>query len=59
MNIVNKLLKALDENDKIQFDECSYSHRFESGMKKWVANIVPAELLSRSVKDAVNSLATL
>lgn len=28
-------------------------------MRKWVADIVPVELLARSVKDSVNSLMTL
>ena len=28
-------------------------------MKKWIANIVPSELLERSLKDALNSLMTL
>jgi len=59
MNIVNRLLKALNENTDLAPDKWTSEHEYIAGMKKWVANIVPAELLKRSVKDAVNSLMTL
>ncbi len=57
--IVNKLLEALDETTDLSPDEFTKEKVFESGIKKWTGNIVPAELLSRSVKDAVNSIVTL
>ncbi len=59
MNYVNKLLTALDEEILLSLDDWTLKHQFASGMKKWVANIVPYDLLSRSVKWAVNSLMTL
>lgn len=59
MNYVNKLLKALGETDKLSFDDWSQQHRYISGLKQWVADIVPAELLTRSVKQAVESLVSL
>lgn len=56
---VEKLLKALGEKNKLEFDKWTQSHTFHSGNKKWVAGITPVELLRRSVKDAINSLMTL
>ncbi len=58
-NSVNKLLKALGENTELAEDKWSFEHIYSSGNKKWIANILPSELLNRSVKDAVNSLVTL
>lgn len=59
MNYVNKLLQILDENIVLEPDALTNEHQYIAGEKKWVANIVPAELLKRSIKDAVNSLMTL
>ncbi len=59
MNTVNKLLKSLNYDTKLKMDDWTIQHQFVSGMRKWIANIVPAELLTRSVKDAVESLVTL
>ena len=59
MNKVNRLLQALNENTNLVPDKWTKEHEYIAGMKKWVANIVPAELLKRSIKDAVNSLMTL
>lgn len=58
-NSVNQLLKYLGENDALSFDKWSATHSYASGNKKWVANIIPAELLSRTVKQAVESLVTI
>lgn len=57
--IVNKLLEALNESTELVPDNWSKEHLFQSGIKKWIGNVVPVELLSRSVKDAVNSIVTL
>ena len=61
MNNVNKLLKANSYSIKLKKDmwteEKSY-YGLNTG-KKWIANIIPAELLTRSVKDAVESIVTL
>ena len=59
MNMINKLLKALDENTTLSRDNFTESYKYISGMKKWIANILPYELLNRSLKDAVNSIVTL
>jgi len=59
MNEVNQLLTALRFDLTLQKDDWTLNHIYTSGNKKWVANIVPFELLQRSVKDAVNSLMTL
>ncbi len=59
MNDVNKLLSALGESVELKPDKWSEEHIYESGSKKWIANIVPVELLKRSVKEAVESLVTI
>ncbi len=59
MNKVNKLLIVLKENTKLNKDMWTIEHQFTSDRRKWVANIVPSELLERSVKKAVESLVTL
>ena len=48
-NFVNKLLIALNEDIDLKPDEWCKERLITSGMKKWVANILPAELLTRSV----------
>lgn len=59
MNYVDKLLKVYGENTELEYDKWTFEHQYVSGMRKWVANIVPVELLTRSLKDTVNSLMTL
>lgn len=59
MNTVNKLLKALNEPVVLNSDAWTLEKQFASGMRKWVANILPAELLKRNLKQAIESLATL
>lgn len=59
MNYTNKLLKILGENINLKPDKWSIKHQYVSGKKKWIANIVPSELLERTVKQAVESLVTL
>ena len=59
MNKVNKLLEALGHNTHLHYDKWSEEHMFVSGNKRWIANILPCELLKRSVKQAVGSLVTL
>lgn len=59
MNTVNKLLKALNEKTNLKIDKWTLEHQFESENRKWVANIVPVDLLKRSVKNAVESVVTL
>lgn len=63
MNCTNKLLKALNEDINLNRDEWALDKAYYSigcgRPKKWIANIVPSELLTRSVKQAVESIVTL
>lgn len=58
-NYVNQLLTAYGENTNLQFDAWSREHAFVAGNKKWIANILPVELLKRTLKQTVESLVTL
>lgn len=62
-NCVKKLLKSLGEDIQLKEDNWTKERTYHSlgcyASKKWVANIVPSELLTRSIKDAVESIATL
>ena len=59
MNSVNKLLIALNEKIEIEKDVWTIKHQYISQMKKWIGNIVPADLLKRTLKEAINSIVTL
>lgn len=60
MNNVEKLLQSLgEENVCLNPDKWTLEHIYQSGIKKWVANITPSELLNRTVKEAVESIVTL
>ena len=59
MNYVNKLLKSLGYETELEKDAWSLNKQHLSGDKKWLANIVPSELLTRTVKQAVESLMTI
>lgn len=56
---INKLLTALDEIPILSQDKWSKKYIYSSGLKKWLANIVPSELLTRSLKQSIESLATI
>ena len=62
-NAVNKLLKALGEKTKLKRNEFSDYIAFHgignAYKKRWLCNIVPADLLKLSVKEAVEIIATL
>lgn len=58
-NYVNKLLEMLNEDTNLIPDKWSEEHLIAAGNKKWISNILPSELLNRSVKEAVESLMTL
>ena len=58
-NYVNQLLNAFNEDTKLTPDKWSIDHAFVSGNKKWIANILPVELLERSIWQTVESLVTL
>ena len=59
MNIINKLLKSQNENTKLNIDKWTLEHQYIAGMKKWIANILPSELLTRSIKQSIESLVTM
>lgn len=59
MNYVNQLLKALGENPSLFVDNWTLEKCYVSGIKKWLSGIQPYEILSRSVKDAINSIVTM
>ncbi len=58
-NAVNKLLESLGENINLKPDTWSSNYLCVSGFKKWICNILPSELLIRSVKQAVETLVTI
>ena len=62
-NSVNKLLIATSGSKTLHYDKWS-QERFYRGVgnanrKKWVSNILPVELLKRSLKRGVDSIVTL
>jgi len=63
MSTTDKLLSALGCNTWLSEDTWTKEHTYHGiggqCFKKWTANILPAELLTRSVKDAVDSIVTL
>ena len=63
MNTVNKLLKAYGFSTTLHYDKWSEEHRYralnEGNLKQWISNILPAELLERTLKQAVESIVTL
>lgn len=62
-NAVNKLLEALNEStvlNKDSFSEYIAFHGIGNAYnKRWLANIVPADLLKLTVKEAVDIIASL
>lgn len=59
MEIINKLLAAFNETKDLHYDFWSDEHIYVSGKKKWIASIVPEQLLKRSIKQAIESLVTI
>lgn len=63
MNSVNKLLEAYSFNTTLHYDKWSEKHcynaRHDGYLKKWISNILPYELLERSLKKSVESIVTL
>lgn len=61
MNKVNKLLKTSLHTTKLKRDAWTEKKTYYglNTNKKWVANILPSELLKRSVKEAIESIVTL
>ena len=59
MNLIDKLLNAYGEDTELRKDEWSLNKIFIADNRKWIANIVPADLLKRTLKEAIESLTTL
>ena len=59
MNNVEKLLKTLGYEPEFNVDNWTIEHQYISGMRKWVGNILPSELLVRDLKSAIESILTL
>lgn len=59
MNVINKLLAAFKQTKYLKYDTWSINHIFSAGRKKWIASIVPEQLLTRSIKQAIESLVTI
>ena len=59
MNTIDKLLEAYGHNTHLHYDKWSQNHEYVSGKKKWLANILPYELLERNIKHTVESLVTM
>lgn len=63
MNCVNKLLNALDETCELKKDDFSEYIAFhgigKAYNKRWLANIVPADLLKLTLKKSIEIIATL
>ena len=63
MTSVDKLLSALGEDLKLEKNDWSENFAFHgvgnAYSKRWMADILPVELLKLSIKDAVNIIATL
>jgi hypothetical protein len=57
MNAVNDLLISLGEDIKLK--KVCLENIFNAGNRKWLANILPYELLSKSLKECVEILTTL
>jgi hypothetical protein len=62
-NSVNKLLLATTGSSILHYDKWSELRAYrgigEANCKKWISNILPSELLTRSIKRAVDSIVTL
>lgn len=63
MNIVNKLLEACGSSTALHYDKWTEKHRYralnDGNLKQWISNVLPCELLERSLKKAIESIVTL
>ena len=56
MNNINKLLLALNKDIKLKRNNWYKSFLINCKNRKWLTNIVPAEILTRSVKNSIETL---
>ena len=63
MNTVNKLLRTYSHNTILPYHKWNEKHAYRAlnngNLKQWISNILPSELLERSLKKAVESIVTL
>ncbi|MBE7711528.1 MAG: hypothetical protein E7Z92_05240 [Cyanobacteria bacterium SIG31] len=63
INSVNKLLLTLNGSTTLHYDKWSEERAYQgigrAHRKKWIANILPSELLKRTIKRAIDSIVTL
>lgn len=61
--LISKLLNAYNESSILEYDKWTEKHKYHAqdggSLKQWISNILPAELLTRTVKDAINSIVSL
>ncbi|MBS4759562.1 MAG: hypothetical protein KHX03_02550 [Clostridium sp.] len=62
-NTVSKMLDVLCGSDILHFDKWTEEHRYRAlnngNLKQWISNILPVELLTRSIKKTVDSIVSL
>ena len=58
-NYVNKMLTLLDESVDLAPSEFVDNYLISQGSKKWLAGILPVELLSKNLKEIVEILITI
>ena len=62
-NSVKKLLLAFKQDVQLSKDEWTINHAYRAlnngFLKQWISNILPVELLTRSIKESVESIVTL
>ena len=63
MNAVNELLNSLNGSTRLHYDTWTKERAFygigNAHNKKWIGNILPCELLKRTLKRTVDSIVTL
>ena len=63
LNSVNRLLQLTVGSSILHYDKWSEEHSYQgvgdAYLKKWIANILPSQLLERSLKRTVDSIVTL
>ena len=60
MNAVNELLEAYSFNTTLHYDKWTEEHKYralnDGNLKQWISNILPCELLERSLKKQLKVL---
>lgn len=59
MSLINKVLTVYNFNTQLHYDKFVDKYVVSSGNKKWLANILPYELLTRSLKKTIESVLSL